>query len=96
MRGCCLYAPVGKVRDAFKLKKNNNKKEGQRGKDEPDTLDPSVYPTLVFLLDVDPVTIISRVTHEFCRTIGFYFCKKTTAMCGDNYPICYLLSLHFQ
>ncbi len=70
------YAPVDKDRNAFKPKKNNNKKKGQRGKDEPDTLDPSVYPTLVFLLDVDPETIISRVTHEFCHAGGFYFRKK--------------------
>jgi hypothetical protein len=70
------YALVGKDRNAFKPKKNNNKKKGQRGKDEPDTLDPSVYPTLVFLLDVDPEIISSRVTHEFCRAGGFYFCKK--------------------
>ena len=53
------YALVGKDRNAFKPKKNNNKKKGQRGKDEPDTLDPSVYPTLVFLSDVDPETIVS-------------------------------------
>ncbi len=70
------YAPVGKDRNAFKPKKNNNKKKGQRGKDEPDTLDPSVYPTLVFLSDVDAETIVSQVMHEFCRAGGFYFCKK--------------------
>jgi hypothetical protein len=57
------YTPVGKDRNAFKPKKNNNKKKGQRGKDEPDTLDPSMYPTLVFLSDVDPETIVSQVTH---------------------------------
>jgi hypothetical protein len=70
------YALVGKDRNAFKPKKNNNKKKGQRGKDEPDTLGPSVYSTLVFLSDVDPETIVSRVTHEFCRTGGFYFRTK--------------------
>jgi hypothetical protein len=70
------YAPVGKDRNAFKPKKNNNKKKGQRGKDEPDTLDPIVYPTLVFLSDVDPEAIVSRVTHKFCHAGGFYFCKK--------------------
>ncbi len=70
------YAPVGKDRNAFKQKKNNNKKKGRRGKDEPDTLDPSMYPTLVFSSDGDPETIISRVMHEFCCTGGFYFCKK--------------------
>ena len=42
----------------------------------PELLDPSVYPTLVFLPDVDPETIMSRVTHEFCRAGGFYFWKK--------------------
>jgi hypothetical protein len=57
-------------------KKDNNKKRGQGGKDEPDTLDPSVYPTLVFLPDVYPETIVSRVMHEFCCAGGFYFCKK--------------------
>ncbi len=35
-----------------------------------------MYPTLVFLSDVDPETIISRVTHEFCHVGGFYFRKK--------------------
>jgi hypothetical protein len=70
------YAPVGKNQNAFKPKKNNNKKKGRRGKDEPELLDPSVYPTLVFLPDVDPETIMSRVTHEFCRAGGFYFWKK--------------------
>jgi hypothetical protein len=90
------FAPVGKDRNAFKPKKNNNKKKGQRGKDEPDTLDPSVYPTLVFLSDVDPETIVYQVMHEFCCTGGFYFCKKATAMCGDSYPIYHLLSLHLQ
>jgi hypothetical protein len=36
------YAPVGNNANAFKLKKNNNKKKGRKGKDEPDTLDPSI------------------------------------------------------
>jgi hypothetical protein len=57
------YAPVGKNQNAFKPKKNNNKKKGRRGKDEPELLDPSVYPPLVFLSNVDPETIVSRVTH---------------------------------
>jgi hypothetical protein len=70
------YALVGKNQNAFMLKKNNNKKKGQQGKDEPEILDPSVYPTLVFLLDVDPETIASRMTHEFCQAGGFYFQKK--------------------
>ncbi len=70
------YAPVGKNQNAFKPKKNNNKKKGRRGKDEPELLDPSVYPTLVFSSDVDPETIVLRVTHEFCRASGFYFRKK--------------------
>ncbi len=71
-----VYAPVGKNQNAFKPKKNNNKKKGRRGKDEPELLDPSVYPTLVFSLDVDPETIVSRVTHEFCHAGGFYFRMK--------------------
>jgi hypothetical protein len=70
------YAPVGKNQNAFKPKKNNNKKKGRSGKDEPELLDPSVYPTLVFSSDVDPETIVSRVTHKFCCAGGFYFCKK--------------------
>jgi hypothetical protein len=70
------YALVGKDRNTFKPKKNNNKKKVRIGKDEPDTLDPSVYPTLVFSSDVDPETIVSRVMHEFCHAGGFYFCKK--------------------
>jgi hypothetical protein len=70
------YALVGNNVNAFKPKKNNNKKKGCKGNDEPDTLDPSVYLTLIFLLDVNPDTIISRVTHEFCRAGGLYFHKK--------------------
>jgi hypothetical protein len=70
------YALVGKDRNVFKPKKNNNMEKGWRGKDEPDTLDPSVYPSLVFSSDVDPETIISQVTHEFCCAGGFYFRKK--------------------
>ncbi len=67
------YAPVGKNQNAFKPKKNNNKKKGRRGKDEPALLDPSVYPTLVFSSDVDPETILLRVTHKFCCAGGFNF-----------------------
>jgi hypothetical protein len=70
------YALVGNNANAFKPKNNNNKTKGCKGKDKPDTLDPSVYPTLIFSLDVDPDTIVSCVTHEFCRVGGFYFIKK--------------------
>ena len=35
-----------------------------------------MYPTLVFLSDIDPNIIILQVTHEFCHTGGFYFQKK--------------------
>ena len=31
---------------------------------------------MVFLSDVDPEVIISRITHEFGCMVGFYFCKK--------------------
>jgi hypothetical protein len=70
------YAPVGNNVNAFKPKKNNNKIKGCKGKDKPDTLDPSVYPTLIFSSDVNPNTVVSSVTHEFCHAGGFYFCKK--------------------
>ncbi len=70
------YAPVGKNQNAFKPKKNNNKKKGRPGKDEPEFLNPCVYPTLVFSLDVEPETIVSCVTHKFCRAGGFYFLMK--------------------
>jgi hypothetical protein len=70
------YAPVGSNASAFKPKRNNNKKQGHKGKGKPNTLDPSVYPTLVFLSDVDPNIIILHVTHEFCHAGGFYFQKK--------------------
>jgi hypothetical protein len=70
------YTPVGKNQNASKPKKNNNKKKGRRGKDEPELLDPRVYPTLVFLSDVDSETIVSRLMHEFCFAGGFYFQKK--------------------
>ncbi len=59
-------ALVGSNANAFKPKKNNTKKQGCKGKDEPDTLDPRVYPTLVFSSDVDPDIIILHVTHKFC------------------------------
>jgi hypothetical protein len=80
------YAPVGKNQNAFKLKKNNNKKKGRRGKDEPELLDPSVYPTLVFLSDVDPETIVSRVTHEFCHVDGFYFQRSSYSAWRQSLP----------
>jgi hypothetical protein len=70
------YAPVGRNAKAFQPNKNSDRRKGRKGKDEPDTLDPSVYPTMVFLLDVDPEIIISRVTYEFGRAGGFYFWKK--------------------
>jgi hypothetical protein len=67
------YALVGRNAKAFQPKRNTNKKKGRKGKDEPDTLDPSVYPTMVFLSDVDPNVIISRGTHEFGCSGGGYF-----------------------
>jgi len=70
------YAPVGRKAKAFQQKKNNDRKKGRKGKDEPATFDPSVYPTMVFSSDVDPEIIICRVTHEFGRAGGFYFQKK--------------------
>jgi hypothetical protein len=48
------YAPVGSNANTFKPKRNNNKKQGRKGKDEPNTLDPSMYTMLVFLLDINP------------------------------------------
>jgi hypothetical protein len=48
------YAPVGRNAKAFQPKKNNDRRKGRKGKDELDTLDPSVYLTMVFLSDVDP------------------------------------------
>ncbi len=70
------YALVGRNAKAFQPKRNNNKTKGRKGKDEPDTLNASVYPTMVFSSDVEPEVIISRVTHEFGRSGGFYFQKK--------------------
>jgi hypothetical protein len=70
------HSPVGSNANAFKPKKNNNKKWGCKGKGNPNTLHPSVYPTLVFLSDIDPNIIILCVAHEFCHTGGFYFQKK--------------------
>ncbi len=70
------YAPVGGNAKAFQPKRNTNKKKGRKGKNEPNTLDPSIYPTMVFLSDVEPDVIISRVTHEFGRSGGFYFSKE--------------------
>ncbi len=76
MTGFLAYAPVGRNTKAFQPKKNNDRRKGRKGKDEPDTLNPSIYPTMVFLSDVDPEIIISRVTHEFGCAGGFYFWKK--------------------
>ena len=73
------YAPVGGNSNVFKPKKNNNKNKGRHGKDEPDLINPSVYPTLIFSTNVDPDTITSRVAHEFCRARGFYFRKKISS-----------------
>ncbi len=70
------YAPVGRNMKAFQPKRNNNRKKGRKGKDEPDTLNPSIYPTMVFSSDVEPEVIISRVTHEFGCSGGSYFQKK--------------------
>ncbi len=53
------YTPVGGNSNVFKPKKNINKKKGQHGKDEPDMINPSVYPTLIFSTDVDPDIITS-------------------------------------
>ena len=50
------YVPVGSNASMFKPKRNNNKKQGRKGKGKPDTLDPNVYPTLVFLSDVIPTS----------------------------------------
>jgi hypothetical protein len=80
------YAPVGNNANTFKPKKNNNKMKGRKGKDESDTLDPSVYPTLIFSSDVDPDTIVSRDTHEFCHAGRFYFCKKQLQCIDSQSP----------
>ncbi len=70
------YAPVGSNSNVFKPRKNSNKKKGRHGKDEPDIINPSVYPILIFSSDVDPDTITSQVTHEFSWAGRFYFRKK--------------------
>jgi hypothetical protein len=67
------YAPVGFNAKAIQPKRNNNKMKGRKGKEEPNTLNPSVYPTMVFSSDVEPEVIISWVTHEFGCSGGFYF-----------------------
>jgi hypothetical protein len=67
------HAPVGSNANAFKPRRNNNKKQGCKGKDKPDTVNPSLYPTLVFSLDADPDTITLRMTHEFCPWVGSIF-----------------------
>jgi hypothetical protein len=70
------YAPAGGNSSIFKPKKNVNKKKGRHQKDKPNMIDSSVYPTLIFSSNVDPETITSQVTHEFCRAGGFSFRKK--------------------
>ncbi len=71
---------VGRNAKAFEPKRNTNKKKGCKGKDEPNTLNPSVYPTMVFLSDVEPDVIISRVTHEFGCSGGFIFKRSSSSV----------------
>jgi hypothetical protein len=89
------YAPVGRNMKAFQSKKNNNRAKGRKGKDEPNTLDPRVYPTMVFLLDVKPEIIISRVAHELPHR-GILFLEEATPVQRKDDPIHHLLSLHIQ
>jgi hypothetical protein len=70
------YALLGNNANTFKPKKNNDNKKKRKGKDEPDTLDPSIYLMVIFLSDVDPDNIVSHVTQEFCCAGRFYFQKK--------------------
>ena len=88
------YAPVGRNAKAFQPKKNNDRRKGRKGKDEPETLDPSVYPTMIFSSDVEPEIIISRVAHKFGQAEGFYFWKKQLQCKENNDPFHDLLSLH--
>ena len=67
---------MGRNAKAFQPKKNNDRRKGRKGKDEPDTLDPSVYPTMVFSSDVEPEIIISHVAHKFGPAGEFFFRKK--------------------
>ena len=90
------YAPVGRNAKAFQPKKNNDRKKGWKGKDEPATLDPSVYPTMVFSSDVEPEPIISCVAHKFGRAGGILFPEETTPVQRNNDSLYYLLSLHIQ
>jgi hypothetical protein len=74
------YALVGCNAKAFQPKRNTNKKKGRKGKDEPDTLDTSIYPTMVFLSDVEPAVIITQVTHEFGCLGGFIFERSSSSV----------------
>ena len=56
-------------------------------------IDPSVYSTLIFSSDVDPDTITSQVTHEFCWAGGFYF-KKKKLQCIETYTPFIIYYLH--
>jgi hypothetical protein len=42
------YTPVRGNSNVFKPRKNNSKKEGRRGNNEPNMIKPSIYPTLIF------------------------------------------------
>ncbi len=70
------HAPVGGNSNVYKPKKNNNKKKGQCGNNEPAMIEPSMYFTLIFSSDVYPDIITIQVTHQFCWAGGFYFRKK--------------------
>ena len=65
------YTPVRRNAKAFQPKKNDDRRKGRKGKDEPDTLNPRLYPSMVFSSDVDPEIIISHVAHK-CVTQGFF------------------------
>ena len=73
------YAPVGRNTKALQSKNNNNRTKDKKSKDEPNTLDPSVYPMMVFLLDVKSEIIISRMAHEFDHAGDFIFGRSTSS-----------------
>ena len=74
------YAPVGRNAKAFQPKKNNDRRKGRKGKDEPDTLNPSVYPTMVISSDVEPEIIISCMAHEFGMQGDFIFGRSNSSV----------------
>jgi len=74
------YAPVGRNAKAFQPKKNNNRRKGRKGKDEPDTLDPSVYPTMFSLRTLIQKSLSPKQHMNSAVQGGFIFKRSNSSV----------------